>query len=51
MLQERELLIEDFNIYSAVWNPQTATQANTVSLENLIESEDLMINNNPEVTI
>jgi hypothetical protein len=49
VLQGRGLFIGDFNAYSAVWNPQTATQANAVLLENLIKSEDLMINNDPEV--
>jgi hypothetical protein len=51
VLQERGLLIKDFNIYSTVWNPQTATQANIVLLENLIKSENLIVNNNSEVTI
>jgi hypothetical protein len=49
VLQERRLLIEDFNTYSIVWNPQTATQANAVLLKNLIKSEDLIVNNDLEV--
>ena len=49
MIQERVMLVGDFNAHSAVWNPGTATRRDAAVLEELIEIYELYVNNNSDV--
>ena len=49
VLEERCLLLGDFNAHSPLWNPLAESQTNAGLLEGLIERKDLFINNEPEV--
>jgi endonuclease/exonuclease/phosphatase family metal-dependent hydrolase len=49
LVEGRCLILGDFNAHSPLWNPHTNQRTNALSLENLIESFDLHINNTPGI--
>ena len=49
LIQDRKILLDDFNAHSPIWNPLISTRIETRSLEEIIEKFDLILNNEPGI--